>query len=143
MARRIGDPRPVKIPFPAARADSLKLTIEDGNDAPLAFEQVEAEFPVPDLYFAAPQGSYSLLLGNPDDQSPQYELARVRHIVLAVRSEDAGADKLTANLDYSASARFATESGTQQAFLWVALLVAVVFLGLLTLKLARREETEG
>ena len=143
MARRIGDPRPVKIPFPAARADSLKLTIEDGNDAPLAFEQMEAEFPVPDLYFAAPQGSYSLLLGNPDDQSPQYELARVRHIVLAVRSEDAGADKLTANLDYSASARFATESGTQQAFLWVALLVAVVFLGLLTLKLARREETEG
>ena len=139
IARRIGDPRPVKIGFPAARADSLKLVVEDGNDAPLAFERVTAEFPVPNLYFAAPEGSYSLLLGNPDDGAPRYELAQIRSIVLAVRSGDAAVDELTDNPDYSASARFATESGMHQALLWGALLLAVAFLGLLTLKLARRE----
>lgn len=139
ITRRIGDPRPVKIRFPVARADSLKLVVEDGNDAPLVFEQVTAEFPVPDLYFAAPEGSYSLLLGNPDDGAPRYELAQIHGIVLAVRSGDAAADELTDNPAYSASARFATESGMHQALLWGALLLAVVFLGLLTLKLARRE----
>ena len=143
MAQRIGDPRPAKIRFPAERADSLKLIIEDGNDAPLEFERVEAEFPVPNLYFAAPQGRYSLLLGNPDDTTPQYELASVREIVLAVRSGEAEAEQLADNPDYSASARFATGSGAHQALLWVALLVAVVFLGGLTLKLARREGKEG
>ncbi len=139
MAQRIGDPRPARIRFPPARADSLTLVIEDGNDAPLQFERVEAEFPVPDVYFAAPHGSYSLLLGNPDDTAPQYELARVREVVLAVRSREAAAGELAGNPDYSARARLTTGSGAQQTLLWVVLIGAVVFLGWLTLRLARRE----
>ena len=79
------------------------------------------------------------MLGNPDDGAPRYELAQIRSIVLAVRSGDAAVDELADNPDYSASARFATESGMHQALLWGTLLLAVVFLGLLTLKLARRE----
>ncbi|MDA1312385.1 MAG: hypothetical protein O2968_03530 [Acidobacteria bacterium] len=146
MVRRVGDPRPVRIPLPTGRIESLKLVIVDGDDAPLKFPRVEGRFPVPAVYFAAPQGSYAALLGNPEDRAPQYEIARIRNVVLAVKNVEVGADDLKANPAYSAGARLVTESGIQQTVLWIVLVIAVIFLGLLTLRLARQSpgaSTEG
>ncbi len=140
LVRRIGDPRPVAIPCAAARrVEALELRIEDGDDAPLELLRIEVRLPVPELYFAAPAGDYALLLGNPDDRAPRYELERVRDVVLAVASAGATAGALAENPDYSTGARFAGERGAQQLLLWVALAAAVVVLTLLTLRLARRD----
>jgi hypothetical protein len=140
LARRIGDPRPVEISFNEQRVDALELRIEDGDDASLSFHRITVRFPVPELYFAAPAGNYSLLMGNPEGRAPRYELARVRDVVLAVESADVALGGLEENPTYSARARLATDGGAQQALLWIALALAVVVLTVLTLRLARRED---
>jgi hypothetical protein len=143
MVRRVGDPRPVRILLPAGAVDSLQLIVVDGDDAALEFQRVEGRFPVPAAYFAAPQGSYAALLGNPEDRAPQYEIARIRDVVLAVKSVEVDADHLKANPAYSAGARLVTESGIQQTALWIVLVIAVIFLGVLTLRLARQSPGAG
>ena len=74
LVRAAGDPRPVLVPFDATRFDRLELRVVDGDDAPLDFTQVEARFPVAEVFFAAPAGSYSVLVGQPEAVAPSYEL---------------------------------------------------------------------
>jgi hypothetical protein len=137
LRRRAGDSRPVVVPLDARRIDSLKLRIHDGNDAPLELSRVEARFPSAQLYIAAPAGEYALLIGNAEDQPPSYELSRVSAAVLAVRSSDAKAEPLEPNPAFSAGARLVTGSGPQQVLLWVALILVVGVLSVVTLKMVR------
>ena len=118
---RAGEARSLVIPIQPGRIVSLELIAEDGDDAPLTFDRIEASFPVPEVYFVAPEGDYSLLLGNPEATAPTYELERVRSVVLAVRSSDASTGPLIENAAFSAAARLGTRAGAQQALLWVAL----------------------
>ena len=129
----------MRISLHADRVEALKLVVQDGDDAPLEFQRIEGRFPVPVVYFAAPEGSCSLLLGNPEAEAPRYEIARIRNVVLAVDSVDVAAERVAQNPSYSAGARLVTESGVQQTLLWIVLLGAVVFLGLLTLRLVRQD----
>ncbi len=146
LARRIGDPRPVRIGVlsqagqrdsRARRLDGLELEVVDGDDAPLPFARVTARLPLAELFLAAPSGRYWLLLGYPEDRPPSYELARVRDVVLAVASSEADAGALEDNPDYRARSRFAGAEGLQRLALWIVLGVAVVVLALLTLRLSR------
>jgi hypothetical protein len=139
MSRRAGDPRPVTIPVEARRIASLKLKVHDGDDAPLALSRVEARFPTPELYVAAPAGEYRLLIGNPDDSPPAYELAQIRETVLAVRSSEAQLGPLEANPEFSASARLARGGGPQQVLLWAALILVVAALSVVTLRVVRQQ----
>ncbi len=116
------------------------MIIEDGDDAPLALSEVLGRFPVTDVYFAAPAGTYYSLVGHPEAAAPRYELARVRDLVLAVPSATAGAEPLAENDTFSAASRLTSGSGVQQTLLWIALGLAVVFLTGLTLRLARKED---
>ena len=131
----------ITIDLPAKRLDSLELIIEDGDDAPLALTAVSGRFPVGDIYFAAPAGTYYLLVGNPEAVAPSYELARVRDLILAVPSAATSTDPLADNDAFSPASRLTSASGTQQILLWIALGLPVVFLTGLTLRLARKEET--
>ena len=140
LTRRAGEARSLKIPIQPRRIDSLELIVADGDDAPLTFDRIEGGFPVPDVYFVAPEGDYSLLVGNPEATAPTYELESARGIVLAVKSSDASAEPLTENPAFSAAARLGPQAGAQQALLWIALGLAVAVLAGLTLKLARREQ---
>jgi hypothetical protein len=142
MSRRAGDPRPVNIPVEARRVDALKLKIRDGDDAPLELSRVEARFPAPQIYVAAPAGEYTLLIGNPEDQPPAYELARVRGTVLAVRSNEAQLGPLEANPQFSSGARLVTGGGPQQVLLWVALIAVVGALSVVTLRMVRQQPAE-
>jgi hypothetical protein len=139
LLRPAGDPRPVTLDLDPARAESLELTVEDGDDAPLVFRSVEARVPVPELFLAAPEGEYALLLGAPDETAPRYELERVRDVVLAVDAAGAEAAALQDNPDFSLGARLHGQGTGQRVLLWVVLIGAVVLLGALTLRLARRE----
>ncbi|MGD2113947.1 MAG: hypothetical protein PVG07_02775 [Acidobacteriota bacterium] len=138
LRRRVGDPRPVTLAFPAARIDRLVLEIEDGDDAPLEIRRVEGRFPLPTLYFPAPQGEYALLLGNPEGEAPRYELTRARDLVLAVTAEPARTGPLGENPEYRAGRRLLSKEGVQRLLLWAALGAAVLALAFLTLRLARR-----
>lgn len=142
LRRRAGDSGPINIPADGQRIDSLKVRIHDGNDAPLVLSRVEARFPTAQLYVAAPAGEYTLLLGNTEDQPPSYEIARVSASVLAVRSNDAQAGPLESNPEFSSSARLATGTGPQQVLLWVALILVVGVLAVVTLKMARQQPAE-
>jgi hypothetical protein len=122
-----------------SRVQSARLIVEDGENAPLTLTSVRVRVPAPTLYLAAPSGSYSLLLGNPDDQAPAYDIARVRELVLAVASAPARAGPLAENPAFRRGARLATGQGPEHLLLWLVLGGGVVALGALTLRLARRE----
>ncbi len=138
LVRQAGDPRAVRVAFEPQRVVSLSLRIVDGDDAPLQGLVVGGRFPVPDLYFVAPEGRYSLLLGNPEDAAPRYELARVSEVVLAVASGEAEAGPLEENERFSKRLRLASGAFWQQALLWLAIGVVVVVLVVLTLRLVRQ-----
>jgi hypothetical protein len=139
IVRRSGERGALRIAFGAARVHSLRLLVDDGNEAPLALRVVAARLPLPELYLTAPEGSYFLLVGNSADTAPSYELARVRDIVLAVSSAALPAGPLDANPAYSASAQPLDRGRLEQAFFWIVLVLTVAILGTVTLRLARRE----
>ena len=139
LARRQGDPRPLRIAVGGARVTALELVVPDGDDAPLSFSRAEGRCPVPRLYFAAPAGEYAIVAGHPGDDPPVYELARVRDVVLAVAAGSAALDDLAPNPDYSASARLVSGKGPQVLLLWAAIILVVAVLAWLTLRLARKE----
>lgn len=144
LVRRAGDPRPVGIGFAATRLHHLELEVTDGDDAPLPWSRAEARFPTAVVYFVAdPDQSYRLLLGEPEAERPRYELERVREVVLAVESRTVETGPLDTNPDFRRGARLSSRRGLQQVALWIALGLAVVLLGGLTLKLARQESDTG
>jgi hypothetical protein len=138
LARAAGDPRPVRIAFGPERFDRLELRVTDGDDAPLDLRRVDGSFPVPEVFFAAPAGSYSLLVGQPEATAPSYDLERAREVVLALRAAPVEAGALEKNSAFSASARLASGEGWQRAALWGAIVLLAAFLTVLTLRLARR-----
>ena len=139
LVRPIGDPRPAGIDLSPARVESLRLIVEDGDDAPLEFHSVRVRVPLPALYLAAPEGRYSLLLGAPDQDAPRYELERVRDVVLAVRAVPIEAGPLEENRELSLKARLQGQGYRQTVLLWSVLIFAVIVLVFLTLRMARRE----
>jgi hypothetical protein len=60
-----------------------------------------------------------------------------------VRSNDAQAGPLEENPQFSAGARLATGSGPQQVLLWVALVLVVGVLAVVTLKMVRQQPAES
>jgi hypothetical protein len=135
-------PKPSRIGFDAT-VHGFELEIEDGDDAPLQLETAAVRVRLPRIFMAAQKGSYTLWLGNPDSRAPSYELERVRDVVLAVSSRSASSEELTRNGGYSLAARIGSEDGTstwlQTVGVWAVLLVAVVVLGVLTLRVLRQE----
>jgi len=140
VARRAGLREPLEIEFAHERADSLRLQLFDGDDAPLAPPSAEGRFPLPDLYTVAPAGAYRLLLGHPEDAPPVYELARAASTVLAARGADATPGGFLENPRFSPGARLSTGPGSQRALFWIALVVAVGVLAAMTLKTVRGDE---
>jgi hypothetical protein len=139
FTRSAGDPMPVAIDFGAARLTRLELRIEDGDDAPLILGSVRARGSVPDIFVAAPTGAYTMFLGAAEAPRPNYELERVRDVVLSVTAAEVRPQPIEKNPGYKLSARLTQGNGPEQALLWIALIAAVVVLGALTLRLARQK----
>jgi hypothetical protein len=126
-----------------ARVQSLELAVADADDAPLHWLSFDARVAVPALYVLAEPGSYRLLLGNARDAEPSYDISAARELILSVQSRDVLLDPLGDNPAFRASARLAAGDGPFEFLLWSALALAVVVLGTITLRLARRDGTEG
>ena len=139
LARPPGERRPVLVDLRAARVLSLKLTIDDGDDAPLAIRAARARVTLPEIYLTAPAGRYLLLMGSGAPEAPRYELERVRDVVLAVRAAPIDAAPVEANREISLRGRLGTPLLRQKLLLWAVLVGAAVVLAGLTLRLARRD----
>jgi hypothetical protein len=140
LVRRSDDHGPLTIVGgPWRRVRSLDLVIENGDEMPLVFRGARARAVLPEVALAAPAGTYRLLVGNPDDTAPSYELARVRDVVLAMDATTVPPGRLEANPSYSVRARYESSAGRDTALLWTILIVAVLALGGFTLRLARAE----
>jgi hypothetical protein len=133
---------PVTVDLLDVRLETIELEITDGDDAPLALRGAEALVTLPALFVAAPAGDYTLLLGDPDARTPQYDVARARDVILAVPAESATPGPAEANPLFSQVARLAgadrPRRWLEQGVVWAVLLAAVVVLGLLTMRAARK-----
>ena len=138
LVRRALDRGPLTIMVPTRRVRSLELLVSDGNEAPLRLAS-HARVPVPELFVAAPAGRYALIIGNPNDGPPRYELAQVREVVLALDGAPVQPAQLEKNPEYSVRARLQAGNAPQKIVLWIVLAAAVATLAFVTLRLARNE----
>lgn len=138
LARKPGVGGPLEIELRVARVRSLELEVEDGDNAPLRWQSAHALVPVPDLYVLAPAGAYRVLLGNPADSAPRYDIGQARELVLSVASQEQKPGPLLDNPSFRATARLAAGDGPTNVALWGALVLAVAVLGGITLRLARQ-----
>lgn len=137
LSRRPGAPaQPIAVGLAEARATSFALIVDDGDDAPIDLRGARAVIAVPDLFLAAPEGDYTLLVGHPGAPAARYELARARDLVLSVSAAQLAASPLEKN---AAFAPPPPESRVEQYALWAVLAIAAIALSALTLRLARRE----
>ncbi len=143
VTRPIGERRPVLVDLRPARVVSLKLTIDDGDDAPLAIRSARGRVTLPEIYLTAPAGRYLLLMGSGAPEAPRYELERVRDVVLAVQAAPIAAAAVEANRDFSLRGRLGGTVMRQKLLLWAVLVGAAVVLTGMTLRLARRDTIPG
>jgi hypothetical protein len=140
LRRQPGADGPLEIELRPARVRSLELEVEDGDNAPLRWQSVHARVPLPDLYVLAPPGAYRILLGNPAESPPHYDIESARELVLSVASLEQKPGPLIDNPSFRATSRLAAGDGPTHVALWGALVLAVAVLGSLTLRLARQGE---
>jgi len=139
LERQRGRTTPVTIGTGRLRVDGLALVVGDGGDAPLEMRSARLLIQRPVLLLPAPEGLYTLLLGNPGARAPHYELERLRDTLLALPAVEITAGPLEANPRFSATARLFAGGSSSQLLLLAALALATLVLVGLTLKLARRE----
>ncbi len=130
---------PLRLAAAPRRVSALELRVADGDDAPLAI--VGAEVTVVDrpLFLAAPDGEYRVLVGEPGTGAPTYEIERARALVLEVRAAEAEAEGATTNPAHVEPAWYEGAAWSTYA-VWGVLLLAMLVLGLLTLRVARAPE---
>jgi hypothetical protein len=134
-----GSPTAEVVEFPVTRVRKLELSVEDGDNAPLVFDSIRARVPVPSLLAVAMRGKYELLLGNPAAEPASYDLENARSLVLSLATQQSSPEGLEENPAFRAASRLAAGSGPERALLWLALGIAVLFLGGMTFRLIHRE----
>jgi hypothetical protein len=115
---------------------SLELEVEDGDDRPLTLRDARAEIATRTVFFAAPDGSYRVLVGHPEAEAPRYELEDAIDLVLAVRSPVAELGAVRDNPAHEPPA-FWKRVDVTSFLVWGVLIFAVLVLGVVTLRLAR------
>jgi hypothetical protein len=138
LVRAAGDPGEIAIPLSRSRVEKLALVVDDGDEAPLPIVAAHARVPLPELVLVAPAGAYTLLTGDPEARPPRYEIAGARDDVLAVRAGDAQAGPVAPNPRHRAPPERRPET-MERWGIWGVMVLAVVALGALALRLARRE----
>jgi hypothetical protein len=131
-------PQAIEIALDPARVEWLELVVEDGDDAPLEIDRIEAALALPEILIAAPAGEYVLLAGNPDAVAPQYEIGRVSNVVLALRTAPvvAGPGAERPDWDGTPGGRARLLARLERAAVWAAIVVAVAVLAIVTLRTA-------
>jgi hypothetical protein len=130
---------PIEIALVPTRISDLELLVSDGSDAPIVFDRAELSLPSASLFVAAPEGAYRVFAGDPESAPPRYEIERARELVLAVRATDGSLGRVAQNPAHVPPPWYSA-ANLQTWIVWIALVIAVLVLALLTLRLARSDE---
>jgi hypothetical protein len=112
------------------------VTVDNGDDAPLAIADVRLEMAERTLCFDAAAGvSYTLYYGDPALMAPRYDYARLFVADAAAAQAALGPEK--ENPEYRARPDSRAFTERHPALLWVALVLVVAVLGLVALRTAK------
>jgi hypothetical protein len=139
LTRKLGTHGPVQLAFPLPRMSAVALEVVDGGDAPLTIERARLQVPTSALQLAAVAGRYHLLLGDPEQEAPSYELRALDELIAQLDPAAVLAEPLGLNPQFSRGARLRSGGARDRVLVWVVLGAAVIVLGLLTLRMARGE----
>lgn len=141
LSRLPDDASPLEIALSGVRVSRIELVVEDGSDAPIELERVELSIPSLSLFLAAPRGEYRLFAGDEGASPPDYEVARAADLVLSVRAADGEVGAPSANPAHVTPPWY--ESADLSTWIvWAVLVLAVLALGLVTLRVARAAPSE-
>ena len=124
------------VALPIASAHHYDLIVENGDDAPLDIVAATLDGVTWEALLVAPPGSYRALLGEVEGteiSAPSYELARAAPVLHALRGTQVVPSRPQDNPDAKAASLWSTAFG-QQALLWLAIAIAALGLGWVTLR---------
>jgi hypothetical protein len=116
-----------------------KVSIDNGDDPPIAFQSVRLEMLERSLCFDAAAGAaYTLYYGDPTLAAPRYDYARLFAYDANAPRATTGAEELNAAYHPRPDQRPFTER--HPALLWVALVAVIAVLGVIALRTAKRTQ---
>jgi Protein of unknown function (DUF3999) len=119
----------------APRASTVRLTIQNGDDAPLALHGVELQMRERQLCFLRkPNTSYVLRYGDPLLGAPQYDVSPIEAAAMTVSESTLGAERA---LTPEAATGLRPFTERHPVLLWIALILVVGTLGFVALRSAR------
>jgi hypothetical protein len=117
-------------------ASKWKVTIDNGDDRPLALQSVRLEMLERSLCFdAAAGGQYMLYYGDPVLDSPRYDYARLFAAQANAPQAAAGPEQLNVAFHSRPDQRPFTEK--HPSLLWIALVAVVLLLGVIAMRSAK------
>lgn len=115
-------------------ASTLRLTIQNGDDAPLALRNVVLDMRERQVCFLRkPNTSYTLRYGDPLLGAPQYDLSPIEAAAIHVSMSTLGAERVLT----PKGKRVRPFTERYPALLWIALILVVGTLGFVALRSAR------
>jgi hypothetical protein len=132
------DPEPIVLVLDGARQGVFFLDINEGDNVPLTLLQCRGVVRVPRLAFKASPGSYRILLGNGGAGGPRYDIATLRHEILAYSALPLQAAGSVPNPAFRRRARDYLQDAPPALVLWGTLLAAVAALLFLTARILRQ-----
>jgi hypothetical protein len=119
----------------APYASTVKLTIQNGDDAPLALHAVALQMRERQVCFLRkPNTSYTLRYGDPLLGAPEYDLSPIEAAAMSVSESTLGAERA---LTPKAATGLRPFTERHPVLLWIALILVVGTLGFVALRSAR------
>lgn len=142
ISRRPGEEASLEVTTYGTPATELVVRVRDGDEEPLAIAGAIAELPSHEVFLVAPAGTYRALVGDEEASAPDYEISRARELVVAVEPATATVGPIAPNPAFREPGLL-DRAGAETIAVWVVLILAVLVLGLLTLRVARAAPEPG
>ncbi len=135
--------KPSTVELSAARVvtGQLRLTLRDGDDAPLLLGEAELKTFPPTLWAVAESGNYQLFVGQPKLEAPQYDLRKRASFLAALIKQPVAGGPLQTNSSYQSQESFLSSPKSQKVGIYLVLGFAVALLGLLTFRVLKTAPT--
>ncbi len=131
-----------RLPLPEKPVRELVLEVDNGDNPPLDITQVLGVISVPRvIYKGDAQKEYRLLIGNPEAQTPTYDLASLRDVLIDYPARLVVLGSLVPNPGFRPPSNYFREGRMNLVLLGVLGLCVVVLLGL-SLRLLRHPHPE-
>ncbi len=140
LARREGQATALSLNLGGARVQQASLVVQDGDDAPLTLQRAVAQVQSWSVLCVLKPGRYRILVGNPEAEQPEYELARARSQLLAGNPTPLVPKPLIANPQHDPQLRTVKQRGPT-VLLWALLLIIGGGLAVVTLRASGPSDT--